>query len=515
MTLDVRLITEAPELAHLGEALDTLALSRGLQTDLYDTGTWLAAWRETAPFEHAASYTVAAAFEGDRLVAALPLLAPEGAAWKIAGYGLRPRYRVLVEGETPSEAARAGLDAIAEELARAGVRELELLVMPDRDPATALLERSLAAAGFDVDTRSGTEDCLALLAPELAGASPEEAWAAHRKRFKKFDRTVKNFANKAKRLGEVELLVYGEPGGPPVLEGYPVYVALHGVGWKGQIREATREHRENLLDHAARRGWARLYVLTVAGVPAAAIIWFKVGAGLFAYSTVYDVRLAALSAGTVVMWEAHERLFAEGTPRFVDYLPGHGAQKSQLGPDRSPLRSIHATRASKVASLAGAFGRKAKRALGAARRAVLDGDEAPREEAQAPSKGRDTLFEPAGSGEASLDKLDLTPPRELFLAVAGGFGSPKKMAEAWSDDDWCYPVGDAPQAIARLAPPPLDEGAPRRVVELVLLEEASPQELVQSLADALGQPLVASLPDDEGDAQPALLVTRAILPWVG
>lgn len=53
------------------------------------------------------------------------------------------------------------------------------------------------------------------------------------------------------------------------------------------------------------------------------------------------------------------------------------------------------------------------------------------------------------------------------------------------------------------------------MVELVLLEEASPQELVQSLADALGQPLVASLPDDEGDAQPALLVTRAILPWVG
>ena len=143
----------------------------------------------------------------------------------------------------------------------------------------------------------------------------------------------------------------------------------------------------------------------------------------------------------------------------------------------------------------------------------MESEEPPREETKAPGKGRETVFEPAAKG--ALDKLELTPPRELFLAVAGGFGSPKKMAEAWGEDDWCYPVGDEPKVIARLAPPPLDEGEPRRVSELVLLEDAEPVEALQSLADALGQPVVAALPDEEGDTEPALLITPTILPWVG
>ena len=59
------------------------------------------------------------------------------------------------------------------------------------------------------------------------------------------------------------------------------------------------------------------------------------------------------------------------------------------------------------------------------------------------------------------------------------------------------------------------EREPRRVSELVLLEDAEPVEALQSLADALGQPVVAALPDEEGDTEPALLITPTILPWVG
>ncbi len=487
MGIEFRLMDRREEWRGLRDAWDALVLGRGRQADLYDTATWLLAWCESAHPDAVAALRVAAAFDGDRLVAALPLLEERGGAWKIGGLGLRPRFRAIVAGELPGNEGGAALAAIAAGLASEGVKALELPALPERDPATAMLEGALVEAGYAVSARAGSEDCLAIV-PDGQG------WEDHRKRFKKFDRTTKNFANKAARLGEVTLLAYGAPGAAPAADGFLGYVALHGQGWKGTMKAATRAHREALIAAAGARGWARIYTLAVAGVPAASIVWFRLGAVAFAYSTVYEARLRALSAGTVVMWRAHEELFAEGPLALIDYLPGHGLQKDQLGEDRSGLRTLEASRKSLVSPLAGKLAEGARRALGAARRALTSDDDA----GEAPET---LVFEPLRAEPAGaplpLPWIDLEGKAELFLACAGGHGSATRMREHWSEGDvWHALGGDAPCALVRLAA----SGEPREIV--LLPGSGDLAEIGGKLAAALGRPI---------DAQ--VVVHRSLLPW--
>jgi CelD/BcsL family acetyltransferase involved in cellulose biosynthesis len=504
---DVSTLGAGPELDQLGASWDTLVASRGIQADLFDTHTWLRAWLAAAPSDEAAALRVPALVGSDgALRAALPVLVDGKGGARAAGLGSRPRFRPLVGGEAPGADAAGDLARLVEALAREGVREIELPALPRRDPATELLSGALGECGFEVDVREGTEECLVLV--------DEGGWDAHRKRFKKFDRTVKNFTNKAARLGEVDFEAAGGVGGTTLDAAFETYVALHGQGWKGAMKERTRRHRRALIELSGEKGWARIYTMRVAGVPVASIVWFVIGRAAIAYSTVYDTRLAALSGGTIVMWRAHERIFAEGAPALVDYLPGHGPQKDQLGVDRSRLVTLRAQRGAKLVGLTGALRRGAKAALGAARRAVGDGGgEAPRT-VEAP--GRRTRIEPAGEA-LPVAVLELEPARELYLAVAGGFGSPKKMREIWAEGDAWLAVGgiEAPRLLARVGPE-ASGGAPREVREIVAFgEQPDDAALLATLAAALGGPVAANVPDASGADRPALEVRRAILPWVG
>ena len=280
-----RVLAHASELTPLAAAWDALPPSRGAEADLFDSAAWLAAWAAADP-SAASRLRVVTAFEGDRLAGVLPLVAESGRRWSAAGIGFRPRFRPVVGGAEPRAET---LDALAEALAAAGVRELTLPALPTRDPATAGLEAALRRAGFAVATRTGAVECFT---PAAAG------FAEHARAFKKFARTVSNFSNKGERLGEWSLAQYGFPGGPgdPVAgDAFDAYRTVHARGWKGPLREPMLSFRRELLARTAALGWARAFVLSLAGVPAASMLWFRVGPVAIAYSTVYDDRMAAIS----------------------------------------------------------------------------------------------------------------------------------------------------------------------------------------------------------------------------
>ena len=80
-------------------------------------------------------------------------------------------------------------------------------------------------------------------------------------------------------------------------------------------------------------------MLRVAGIPAAAEIWFRLGQVASVPSMVYDRRLAALGPGSMVVWRAQERAFAESPPCVLDHLPGNNPLKDQIATDRPPYSS--------------------------------------------------------------------------------------------------------------------------------------------------------------------------------
>lgn len=494
MGRDVIIFRQPEDLKPLATAWNELPGSRGVQADLYDSYAWFGAWVSVAGYRARHKLRVAAVLDDRSPIALLPLRAISPRRWEAAGLGFRPRFRIVARGADP------GLDVLlplAEEIARAGVRELTLPAMPTRDPATFTLARALECAGFFVSRREGSVECLSLV---------EGSWTEHSRQFKKYDRTVKNFSNKAARLGPLEIEAFG-PGSKSPLEGFPRYLELHGRGWKGPLGDPMLTHRRELLSRAG--SWSRLFLVKIAKVPAAAIIWFRIGEAAFAYSTVYDERMAALSPGTIAMWEAHERLFAEGPLKILDYLPGRGAQKDQLGLDRPPLVTLEARRRSLWISLV----RPLRRPLSAAR-LLLPHRRKKKLRPSPPALGIERKFTPgAGPSFIEAGPLELTPPVEMFLTVTGGHQSPKAMTDRWTEGDVWWRFGDPPQAAVRIS---ADGPPPRKVREIVLL--GSPPEKIpaylEKLASSLGVPVMAILPPaPPGAGQPALPILEAFLPW--
>ncbi len=469
----------------LAAAWDALPPSRGAEADLFDSAAWLAAWAAADP-SAASRLRAVAAFEGDRLAGVLPLVAESGRRWSAAGIGFRPRFRPVVGGAEPRAET---LDALADALAAAGVRELTLPALPTRDPATAGLEAALRRAGFAVATRTGAVECFT---PAATG------FAEHARAFKKFARTVSNFSNKGERLGEWSLAQYGFPGGPgdPVAgDAFDAYRTVHARGWKGPLREPMLSFRRELLGRTAALGWARAFVLSLAGVPAASMLWFRVGPVAIAYSTVYDERMAAISPGTIAMWRAHEAIFAEAVPAIVDYLPGRGAQKDQLGTERPPLVTLEATRRGPVGTVVARAARPLRAAAARLTRSRRPAAASARHDA-APRP-----VEPAAGPLLPLAPLELDPYAELYLAVAGGHASPQKMRDSWAAGDAWWRIGEPPVALARVGTAGAGAGPPP-VREVVALgdDEAALDAALATLARHVGGRLT-------------LAPCRAPLPW--
>lgn len=501
--MDAALIKGPEGLEELSTSWDTAPPSRGEHADPYDSLAWLLSWAVADP-AGARSLACPVVVDGSGLVAALPMTARRS-SWRHAGAGWRPRYRVVCRGQGLDDGVA---DRLVQQALGHGARRLELSAMPARDPATDALERALVRAGCHVARRPGSVECLARV---------ERSWDEHRRRFKKYERTVKNFSNKASRLGDLAWREeVGAAGALPAVA-WQAYADLHARGWKGPLREPMATHRRALFERLTRLGWLRVYTLGVAGVPAAAIVWFRVGGVAVAYSTVYDTRLAALSAGTIAMWRAHEELAREGPVALFDYLPGRGPQKDQLGVDRAPLVNLVARRPAWIGWCGDAAFRAARSLRARLPRPGRAGRGGPGGAGSAGSAGEAVSgrFEPeASEAEAAgwpVAPLEPGPTEELYLVVAGGHPSAKRMREAWPPGDGWWALGEPVRALARAAP--ASEAEPVAVREVVLTPgDTDPEAVLRRLARHLGSP-VATCPDGSGPG--AIPVRRSPLPWPG
>jgi GNAT acetyltransferase-like protein len=506
MSYEARLLRHQDLDQAVTTAWDKLPPARGTQADFYDSHAWLAAWSRMVGPRAPAELRIPAVMDGDRLVALLPLEARSAGRWASAGAGAlqthRKRYRPVLAGEQPDHEALA---LLVEEVARAGVRELSLNRLPARDPATPALLQALQAGGFIVGRQERSRDCLALV---------EGGWADHRRRFAGYDRSIRTKSNRLRALWDLEVEEYGPRTGVPVAEGFALYEELHARSWKGVLDPKLRLERLELLRRTEELGWCRLYVLRVAGVPAAAHIWFRVGEVASWLSTAYDRRLAAVSPGSILMWRAQEQLFAESPPRLLDFMPGDNPQKDRLSPDRYPLLVVDTARRTVVSGVTFPARREVRdllpRALNRLRRLVR---QRPVQPLPAPMpRARHVEVAPA-TGTLPATRLELDTARRRALAVLSGHSSPEAMAEQWQEGDSWWLVGDRPTALVRLG---AVGSATMAALELVLLDGGarSLEALLAAVATAAGITVQADLPAN-GDGQPGapIPVHEAVLPW--
>jgi hypothetical protein len=483
----------------LASAWDALPPERGIQADFYDSHAWLSSWQHAAGPEVARSLRIPAVLDGGRPVALLPLEARSRRRWESAGARAfdthRKRWRPVLGTEKPDDEL---LELLVDAVATAGVRQLALSRMPARDPATDALLGALRRGGFAVHAHQRSSDCLAVV---------DGGWAEHRHRFASYDRGVKRLVKRSEPWWELCLEEYGPHAEAPALDGFAVYADLFRRSWKGSLAGKVRKERLELLRRTEALGWCRVYVLRVAGVPAAAELWFRLGEVACGPSTVYDHRMAALGPGSIIVWWAQERIFAEGPPpRLIDLLPGSNPLKERLTPDRPPLLIVDAARRTLVSGASFPVHRRV-RAVGqaAASRARTWARRArKRRPSRAPGGVRAVEVSPTAAPKL-LPVRRLEPDVALlrFLAVAGGHRSPEAMARTWPAGDGWWRVGE--DALLRVG----DAGTgPAPVREVVLLRdgEVEVEGLLGALAAARGAPVRAAMP---------VPVHRAVLPWPG
>lgn len=194
-------------------------------------------------------------------MALLPLEVRSRGRWESAAtravHTHRKRYRPVLGAETPDEEV-VGL--LVDEVGRAGVRELSLNRLPAGDPATGALLAALRHGGYAVASLERSCDYLTRV---------EGGWEGHRRRrFTAYERSVRRLVKRCQPW-ELRLEEYGGRSGAPMATGFGLYESLHERSWKGSLKPAWRREYLALLRRAEQLGWCRIYVLRVAGIPAA------------------------------------------------------------------------------------------------------------------------------------------------------------------------------------------------------------------------------------------------------
>lgn len=502
MHRDVKVFRAEEALHQLRDAWDALPSRRGFHADIYDTATWLASWLAVAPSHARRRLRIPVTFEQGHLTGVMPLLEGRFGRWTIPALGYRPRYRIVTGQERPRESTIA---ALVEGAARAGAKEFQFLALPSHDPQTELLQQVLLGSGYDLTVSQGTTECLA-----PAGGD----WKEHSSRYREVRRTSRKRRRRAETLGEVKIIGYGGERGGSVSEAMDLYAEVHARSWKGPLRRNTLAHRRTLVEQAHARGWVRLFVLELAGIPAAAHIWFRIGRRAISYSTVYDQRLSTLSLGTVIQWETHEEAFTGESPLVIDYLPGRGTYKDRLGTIKPHLLVLRARRRSIVSRLTFPVQRAARQTARSARRigSKIGWREKPVAEPRRPVRVSEATYPPRGTLPAS--PLEIRPPLDLLLAVAGAHGSPKAMRESWEAGDGWWMVGSPPVAAVRLGRHCESRHRPAREIVFLAGGPASANEVLESLARHLDEELGAMVPSSNGESSALpLLVNHCPLPW--
>jgi CelD/BcsL family acetyltransferase involved in cellulose biosynthesis len=329
-TLRFEWVTDTDHFLQLRDQWNSLG-SSAIET-VFLTHAWLASWLlELAP---SAQLHVMTAWDGDRLVAALPLFGDpkvdRGRRWVFMGVGtLTPNHLDVIAqpGYLPQARTRFA-EMLVEKRADWDVVEFGKL---PADTATAEeLAVRFAEAGF------ATADSVAAACPycELP-ASYDEYLAGLKKRLRKKIRQTRRWLDE--QPDSRKLAVTGtESDSLAALESL---VRIHQARWRGKgypgafaDPRVVRFH-ERVVRAAYAAGCLRMYVLTVGDDTIAVSYDFRVGSTVQAYLSSFDEQWSDASPGVLLRSYVIEHSISEGASRF-DFLEGEEDYKAAWCPSR-------------------------------------------------------------------------------------------------------------------------------------------------------------------------------------
>lgn len=232
------------------------------------------------------------------------------------------------------------LEMASTAVARAMLSEERDVVLEDldaNDPLAAALEREAHAAGVGFSRRVSAV-CPILQIPK--GVTFDE-WM--RDRPNGAGTQLKRHRRRLEKQSDfrVDILT----GEAEISAALPSLWFLHHARWRseGDSDTLASPALERFLDASARqlarRGWARVYTLRVAGVPRAALYGFGSGHHFAYYQMGRDPAWSRWSIGTVVLAAALEDAFTRGLAEF-DFLRGDEAYKHLFASSRRELVNV-------------------------------------------------------------------------------------------------------------------------------------------------------------------------------
>jgi CelD/BcsL family acetyltransferase involved in cellulose biosynthesis len=323
-------ITDADHFLQLRDQWNSLG-SSAIET-VFLTHAWLASWlQELAP---SAQLHVLTAWDGDQLVAALPLFGDpkenRGRRWAFMGVGtLTPNHLDIIAkpGCLPQARTRFA-EMLTERQAEWDVLEFGKL---PADTATAeALSAHFAGAGF------ATASSISAACPYCdLPASFDEYLSGLGKRLRKKIRQTRRWP--AEQPDSRKLVIPDNE--PESLAALEHLVRFHQARWEGKgypgafaDPRVVRFH-ERVVRAAHAAGCLRMYVLTDGDDTIAVSYDFHVGSTVQAYLSSFDERWADASPGVLLRSYVIEHSILEGAGRF-DFLQGEEYYKSAWCPNR-------------------------------------------------------------------------------------------------------------------------------------------------------------------------------------
>jgi CelD/BcsL family acetyltransferase involved in cellulose biosynthesis len=323
-------ITDADHFLQLRDEWNSLG-SSAIET-VFLTHAWLASWLlELAP---EAQLHVLTAWDGDRLVAALPLFGDpkqgRGRRWAFMGVGtLTPNHLDVIAKPSYLPQARARFAEMLVEK-RAEWDVVEFGKLPADTPTAEELTVRFAGAGF------ATTESVAAACPycELP-ASYEEYVATLKRRLRKKIRQTRRWV--ADEPDSRRLAVTSTESDS--LAALASLIRIHQARWEGKgypgafaDPRVVRFH-ERVVREAGAAGCLRMFVLSDGDDTIAVSYDFHVGSTVQAYLSSFDERWAEASPGVLLRSYVIEHSISEGANRF-DFLEGEEDYKAAWCPSR-------------------------------------------------------------------------------------------------------------------------------------------------------------------------------------
>jgi len=317
-------ITDAPRFAQLRDAWDALGVA-AVHT-VFLTFDWLSIWlEELAPnFE----LHVLTAWDGDRLVAALPLCADptqdRGRRWTIMGVGtLTPNHLDIIAEPDMADAVRAQFAAMLLEV-RADWDVLELDKIPADSNTVEALKVAFGKAGLS------TSCSVSAVCPYADLPSTAEEYAAGRKKsIRKQIRGAVRWLEEKPGTRELTLADSVDAA----LGAQANLVRFHQARWKGKgYPGAFADPRvvgfhERMIAAAQEAGYLRMYSLVDENDVIAVSYNYRVGPTVQGYLSSFDERWSEASPGLTIRIGVINESIHDGAAQF-DFLEGTESYKA-------------------------------------------------------------------------------------------------------------------------------------------------------------------------------------------